>query len=286
MLQILQRHVGRLMRLFGENIPPHNSLRCQDSEEEESLSDSTDSPLDISDSDSQSSGSGEDSGHASRRGIMQLLGSIRLAITSLYQLQIRKPAPIDRLKDKYTEDARYYQHFDTMHVREKFGNLDEQVVASLGKMITRRRALLHYRKAHQRHIRDKKHNLLKELSGIPTTTDQSSSQESALKRNRNLLSGAPRSIADRSSWTGDTQSEITKRALTVIPYPELSVDLLRPSTEDDGESITSDVASAFTLESPVKLPPRPRNDEGVFKTSFECNYCSLAVHIQTEQAWK
>lgn len=84
-----------------------------------------------------------------RTEIGQLLISIKFTITSLYKLPLRRPAPIDRLKDRTTDEASCYQPFDVSYVSDKFPRLEAEIATRLGKMITRRRQLLLYRRHHR-----------------------------------------------------------------------------------------------------------------------------------------
>lgn len=41
-------------------------------------------------------------------------------------MPIRRPAPLDRLKQKSSVDASFYQHFDVLYVKDKFRKLDSK----------------------------------------------------------------------------------------------------------------------------------------------------------------
>lgn len=78
----------------------------------------------------------------------QLLGSIKYTVICLYRMPLRKPAPIDRIKGYDGTDMSLYQHFDVLYIRDKFPAADEPLATRLGKLITRRRQLLEYRRSH------------------------------------------------------------------------------------------------------------------------------------------
>ncbi|KAF2242296.1 hypothetical protein BU26DRAFT_158610 [Trematosphaeria pertusa] len=84
--------------------------------------------------------------------IPRLLESIKLTIACLYRIPVRKPAPLDRLKHRTSIDSSCYQHFDVMHVKEKFPTINSDLATRLGKMITRRRQILYYREAHHQSL--------------------------------------------------------------------------------------------------------------------------------------
>jgi hypothetical protein len=219
-----------------------------------------------------------------------LVESIGSAILTLYRMQIRKPAPLDRLKQIPTEELETYQRFDTMHVMDKFGFLDDRAAASLGKMITRRRLLLRYRKKHQKNLRS-----------FTTTIPASGARQASI--------GVPDLAQDDNSSTAESkamddgaterrsqlQSEATKRkdplAAHNLPLmPQLGfrqrVLSLPEASFEYAESTTSDNASSFTKESPVIIPLRPRKKGGGFLESFECRYCCLTVHITDDKTWR
>lgn len=195
-------------------------------------------------------------------------------------MQIRSPAPLDRLKDVPDDEFKSFQHFDVMHVKNKFSILEDEVAVRLGKMITRRRFLLRYRRAHQERIRDR--DLQKIIRRpVPATTEASVSQ-----------SRSAESVDTRPHHPVGSEklSEATKKILKLEPLtPEHTftpniMQMLAPleTLAEDAESITSDTASEFTRECPVTVPQRPKDSKGEFKSSFECWYCRLAIHIQGE----
>ena len=255
-----------------------------DSEESVSLSDISTDTESIQGGDASPRPSHRDSGD--QQAFTRLTQSIQLTITSLYRMQVRSPAPLDRLKDIPTEEFKSFQHFDVMHVREKFVALDKEIAISLGKMITRRRYLLRYRSSHQERLRDR--NMSNHMEQLALMVNEGSAKQGHTSKDTTKAFDTSEAMDDRSSYkTGsEIQSEATKKVLDPTHQPPQlhslsNLELLGTSGED-AASTTSDMASDFTRESPIEVPPRPKDDKGAYKTSFECNYCKLLVHIQGE----
>jgi hypothetical protein len=268
-IEILQRHIQRAFVVLGK--PALITTTSERKEEDDAESEGSSYQ---SSSDSESSTASSDESRL-LQSLQQLVNSIGLAVSSLYLLQIRKPAPVDRLKGKATGELASYQAFDVMHVRDKFEGLDHRVASSLGKMITQRRQLLLYREKHQRNLRDR---------DLLSTVDLATMIRSGgLGESHGMLQAASRTGGASERHSGGSQSEATK--LEKLPALPSSATLEVP-LPDDAVSTTSDNASSFTFESTLDIPPRPRDDRNEFKTSFECKYCRLPVEIRTEKAWK
>lgn len=82
----------------------------------------------------------------------QFYNSIKFTITCLFNLLIRHPAPLDRLRQKTFSNPSPFQHFDILYIRDKFPKLNADVSSRLGKMVTLRRQLLHLRDTHSRNL--------------------------------------------------------------------------------------------------------------------------------------
>ncbi|KAK7529653.1 uncharacterized protein J3D65DRAFT_174607 [Phyllosticta citribraziliensis] len=283
LLKILRRHIGRILGVTGGNALP--SELCWDSDDSTSTTDEDDdSSLRISSDSDSEFGTGDDDPKDSHRApvaekLMSLLESIKLTINCLYKLPVRKPAPVDRLRDRFSESVNCYRDFDIMYVRDKFSpHIDGRVAKRLGKMVTRRRQLLRYRESHARH-----------LKASPASTHgpqkvQKNAGKALEGSASNLQVDGTRSVAGNSSRTGGSKSEATK----LIPGANRikSEDLLNTMLTTEAESVTSEAASDFTKENPVEVPPRPQNEKGVPLTRFECGYCRLTIYIQSERDWK
>lgn len=193
------------------------------------------------------------------------LVSIQRVTTCLYRLPIRRPAPMDRLKDRSTDSTACFHVFDRSYVKDKFPALDPDVASRLAKMITRRRQLLEYRKSHQQNISGSTH-MGEGQPKFPVTRDN--------------MQGATTEQSDSGHLT--LHSKAT--TLPQLPPPELR-QILTPSVVSS-EAPDSVLASEATRELKIEVPPRPRSKEGSSKTSFCCPYCQMAVTIATDDRWK
>ncbi|KAF4418350.1 hypothetical protein CFRS1_v008257 [Colletotrichum fructicola] len=88
--------------------------------------------------------------------VQKLLQSIRLAISILYKLPLRRPAPMDRLRYGTIGEGSWSEGPDVAYVKDKFPNsrLPENVMIRLGKAITKRRQLLSYRRSHREKLKN------------------------------------------------------------------------------------------------------------------------------------
>ncbi|KAI4629699.1 uncharacterized protein J4E87_002885 [Alternaria ethzedia] len=139
-----------------ENIAARNRItdKFEPSDTDEDETDSSDSPWEVSsDSEVEYPGKGKLPRQTPDRPVPEpakptVVDPINFIIDCLWKLPIRSPAPIDRMKKKYTADITAYLPFDIMYIRDKFPNLNETVTTRLAKMISRRRQLIQYRKDH------------------------------------------------------------------------------------------------------------------------------------------
>lgn len=215
-------------------------------------------------------------------GLQKVLESIQRTVTALYRLPIRRPAPMDRLRSQNTDATSCYQHFDVMYVSDKFRNLDEQATMRLGKMITRRRQLLMYRKSHQNSLETKTLPAQERSNLVP------SGDPSAL--GKQVQTTAPKIILESPSLVESEQTTLRTKATTLrtgrLPN-ELAENLFALSVaESEMQSRTSVAASEPTRNIRVEVPPRPRDRHGHGMTRFQCNYCQLTPLIHSNHAWK
>lgn len=217
--------------------------------------------------------------------LQQLLESVKLTVTCLYKLPLRKPAPIDRLSDQSTEELSYYQNFDISYVRDKFPDkrLDAQIIMRLGKMITRRRQLFLYRKRHSEKLRTD--------VAVPSISPAGSAEERRRIATKTSDEAADAGGSDlqlaNNTLSQPEGSHITfqTKASTLrvgeIP-PKAIHDLFAPSVAES-ESRTSLAASEATRDIRVEVPPRPSPER---MTGFKCKYCFLTPYIRSDHAWK
>jgi len=205
-----------------------------------------------------------------------LTDPVNFIIDCLWRLPIRSPAPTDRIKKKYIADTTAYLPFDIMYIRDKFPDLNETVTARLAKMISRRRQLIQYRKDHTHALQEQEqrlamidetmvgHNRLSRITGEDTASELAPSSK------------------DQSQYT-----ELTKATTLKMKDPIVSssaaIGLYAPSLSDFASSTASEqTANAIT----IRLPNRPRTEEGQILERFICPYCSIAQVITSERRWK
>lgn len=184
--------------------------------------------------------------------VPQLLYSLKLTITSLYKLPIRRPAPaerLDRLAKASSNQFSYYEDRDIMHVQDKFNQADKKLVRRLGRMNTRRRQLLRYRQAH----------------------------EERLKRDR----------GDSHDLLLDTESIQDSRATTFKPptYHFYSEDTKNSEVQSLPDSLSS-LASTETGEELLAFPSPPKGPNGEDLEAFICPYCCVPCHITSSHGWE
>jgi len=203
-----------------------------------------------------------------------LVDPISFIIDCLWRLPIRSPAPIDRMKKKYMAETTAYLPFDIMYVRDKFPDLNETVTTRLAKMISRRRQLIKYRKDHTDSLKEKEVIVI----------DTPHSKHGHLSR---PTEGDIASESAPSSKGPSQRTELTKATTLKINAPLVSISpaigLYTPSVSDFASSTASEqTANAIT----IRLPNRPRSNEGRLLDNFICPYCSTAQIITSERRWK
>ncbi|KAF2821596.1 hypothetical protein CC86DRAFT_458774 [Ophiobolus disseminans] len=190
-------------------------------------------------------------------------------VCCLWKLPIRRPAPLDRMRESELADASYYNHFDILHVRNKFPMLERVVAVRLGKAISRRRQLLRYRKNHHSALEDKR-----------VTTGRLVVDSKSVAGRAKI--GLSPSEAASTRYTHDTKAT-TLKLETHNQLPITLDTLYAPST-------STSTASEATVESgsemPLTFPSRPRGDDGIALQMFVCPYCQTIQSIPTERKWK
>ncbi|KAI9769209.1 MAG: hypothetical protein M1840_004338 [Geoglossum simile] len=204
----------------------------------------------------------------------QLLESLKFTIACLYKLPIRRPAPLDRLKQKSSIDASFYQPFDVLYIQDKLPQLDLKVATRLGKMISRRRQLLFYLISHEKSLETAKVEP-KKIQADPATIETSPEKSSGL--------GVVREVA--VSVVSSQQPPLTKATtLRINTVPAEALDTLyAPSLAESASSAPSSYAGE-TLR--VEVPPRPKGKEGKDLDFFKCPYCLTTKLIKNDRAWK
>jgi len=218
----------------------------------------------------------------------RLVESIKFTITCLYRLPIRRPAPLDRIKHRTSIDSAVYQHFDVLYVKDKFPNLQLQAATRLGKMITRRRQILHYREAHRQSL------------DVARVQPKIAPGSEAPPTSFIIEGGSKVTVEDRGSQPTPSQlalsraasSHFTLRSKATTVRPEdlkflISKDhmdtLFAPSVAESKSSMASSYARKDIR---VDVPSRPKNDDGQELERFECPYCLLTKNVSNDRRWK
>ncbi|PGH09012.1 hypothetical protein AJ79_05807 [Helicocarpus griseus UAMH5409] len=138
-------------------------------------------------------------------------------ITCLMRMTIviRRPAQRDRILGTKRADAAVFEPFDRQYVSDKFSRADERIVERLGAALSRRRAILKYRKRHKEKL---KKGIDYILHGHPDTTSTRLSDTGSL-----LVFEDTASNSDVSQ-TSYAQTLLTGgNAVTIPPAPKESI---------------------------------------------------------------
>ncbi|KAL1631839.1 hypothetical protein SLS56_004201 [Neofusicoccum ribis] len=216
----------------------------------------------------------------------QLLESIRVTVTCLYKLPLRKPASIDRLGDETTEDVICFQPFDLLYIQDKFPRLDPEVAARFAKTITRRRQLLLYRKRHRDKLRTEA-----TAPAARATDPEKHSNDPALQNKLHahiFREQENRPAVNAPSLRESNPNTVKTKASTfkMDGIPQIGADELLAPSIAQSDSKTSIVASEATRDIHVEVPPRPKTREGFNMARFECKYCCLTAHVRSDKSWK
>lgn len=215
----------------------------------------------------------------------RLLESIQFMIRCLYRIPVRKPAPLDRLKDKSLLESSYYQHFDVLYVRDKFPKLDPDVTTRLGKMITRRRQMLYYRDIHNKNL-DTYH--VQPALSLPIASAAKSPTMNASTLPQHAQPGGQAAMSQAASSHFTLRSKATTvqpgEAHIVTAQENVNPMALYPPSIIESKS---SMASSFAGKSlRVEVPPRPKGNGEKGLDWIECPYCFNLKNVATDHKWK
>jgi hypothetical protein len=213
----------------------------------------------------------------------QLLHSLSFTITCLYKMPIRRPAPAGRLQGRNFESAdRYtlYEHFDILYVRDLFKDAELNLVTRLGRLITRRRQLLRYRKLHNEQL--KRETL--ESSNLPVKAVNLPDNETSSRVRKEPAQSDVSSSQLKPSTKATTfrPEEFLKASWGVAALDSRSGNF---ETASEPET-TSSFASTHTGKDSLLIPSRPLGVDGEELEDFQCPYCSVIVRIRSSRSWK
>jgi hypothetical protein len=145
----------------------------------------------------------------------------------------------------------------------------------LGKMITRRRQLLLYRKRHRCNLRE----------DVASDFQPSEEQKKLAKEtNKPDVRFAREAQSEPESSHITFKTKATTLRMEALPF--INTKNLFATSVAESDSKTSLAASRATREIRVEVPPRGNSHEGLEVTRFECKYCFLAKYIESNRAWK
>ena len=217
--------------------------------------------------------------------VKQLLEAAELAVKCLYILPLRKPAPMDRLQDRFVEtrEVSPFAEFDLEYIRDKFPGLASGAQKRLSRMITRRRQLLVYRQQHyERLVKDKASDTEDTEEDDTESRDEESDDDDApdeAKQAEQTRTGPA------TQYTKATTIRINQDA-PVNVEEELAKMHIATIARVDDDTRTSVAGSRATREIHLEAPPRPKQADGSPATLFQCKYCSIVVQISGEREWR
>lgn len=210
----------------------------------------------------------------------QLLYSLKLTITSLYKMPIRRPAPaerLDRLAKASSDETSLYERFDFMYVQDAFSKANQKLVRRLGRMVTRRRLLLKYRQTHNERLT---------RENIDSMEQADEAKSHVIVDIQPISSSTPRTEPPTKSLASDNKPKHDSRA-TTFKLPKYPFD---PNIKAFGVQSLPETVSSFattrTGEELLAIPSRPKglNDEDL--EDFICPYCCVSCHITSSHQWK
>jgi len=197
------------------------------------------------------------------------LDLVNFIISCLWRLPIRRPAPLDRMKERSTAETSYYQPFDIMHVKDKFPSINETVARRLGKMISTRRQLLRYRQSHTDSLQGKSLHIRRPV--IEAVSDQ---DHGGSKIAPSFVTSTHHTLNTKATtFRLDAHNQISARP-TELYAPSISQSTSSAGSEqNDGESA-------------IIIPNRPQGENGEASKQFICPYCQTTQSIETDHRWK
>jgi hypothetical protein len=194
---------------------------------------------------------------------------IHFVISCLWKLPIRRPVPLDRIKDRATAEIADFYPFDLMHVKNKFPVIHERLAARLAKMISRRRQLMRYRERHTDALQG--HRLETRRRIIAAIYDEDDKSDR----------GAP-SLWASTRYTHDTKATTLKIDMHAR-QPAGRSTVYSPSI---ATSISSTGSNQSDVEMSIHIPKRPKGGTDDASKQFICPYCRVPQSIATDRRWR
>jgi hypothetical protein len=195
--------------------------------------------------------------------------SVQFIISCLWKLPIRRPAPLDRIREGLVSETSPYDPFDLMHVKNKFPTTDERLASRLAKMISRRRQIMRYRKLHTDALQGHHSHTRRRIAAVIQDENDDNSEV------------AP-SLAASTRYTHDTKATTLKLDTFAHKPPGLNT-LYAPSVSSFTSSTGSNQDGGDIY---IAIPERPKEESRDASKQFICPYCGVAQTITTDRKWK
>lgn len=204
--------------------------------------------------------------------------AVKDIIGSLYKIAtvIRRPPPADRHTKSINIDVHHFAEFDQRYVCDKFPSADPEVLARLGKGITRRRQLLKYRDLHSTKL-----NPPAEAIGPKQAASAAIYFETVGRPVINPLVGNADKYRDTKSIASGSNLNPSTKATTFVPQAPIIMEEIQSVADT-----TSSYQSTLSGHEIIQIPPMPKGLDGEEFETFECPYCHVLCEIQSWQTWK
>lgn len=216
--------------------------------------------------------------------VVQLRSAIADIMSHLYQLSmlIRRPVPGDRLARSAKIDVRHFEAFDNGYVRDCFPCAKPWLQKRLAKAISRRRQHLIYNRKHHEH-------LARPRAPIRTNSKPIGTQEEPISFT------APSTVINATTGmlSKGWQAPLTARPASTRFGTSIATPFIPPKKDigRDDELVSeagthTSYASTLGGKDFICIPPRPKDDDGIEMTSFECPYCFRLQEIGSRRSWR
>lgn len=205
----------------------------------------------------------------------KILEMIRFLITCLYKMPIRRPAALERLKSRLSDNFTAYREFDILFVRDLHPDLETTIATRLGSLVSLRRQIIEYREEHNERMQPRITTQVQSFSPVLQVTSENldtTKSEQAVDATVSEVKGLEISLPSKATTHRNT-----------LDHPEFKDFVYPPSV---APSETSRASSYAVGKIKIGIPNMPRDSNGMLLTHFVCPYCSIAVTLRSEKLWK
>lgn len=207
-----------------------------------------------------------------------IINSIEHAINSLYKIPIRKAMPIERIEQEELvlwPESKFYEYFDILYVSDLYPTASPALHDRLGKLITRRRQALRFRRRRNERLQQ-----ASSASGWEATHPVDPSLGSKQSHN------APAVVQMFVSPETTTYNPSIKA--TTLQPSHRPLQLQNLILDDAISEATSELSAATShaAQDLLEFPIRPQLANGEPSSHFECPFCCTLVRINSEDKWR